>query len=83
MKLFNFVGNQISTLFGTVPQLKGAQGTAIDTVKQGLTNISMTLVEGKVSPEYGEFAIQKLYEAQLAVNTAITHGWNNGRGSEY
>lgn len=81
--LFTPVGNAPSKLFTDVPKLSGAAGTALIAVGTNFAAIEGIMIEGKVSPAHLEFASQKLYEAQLAVQNAITKGWNNGQGGSY
>lgn len=77
--LFSLAGGQINKTFtSNVPALSGAPVTALNGIGENFRAIGTAMVEGNISPEYGEFAVQKLYEAQLAVTAAIQHGWNGG-----
>lgn len=82
-KLFNLSGSQIKSTFGTGPKLEGPQAKAVTNVGDHFTGIGTILSEGNVLPEHGEFAMQKVYEAKLAVDTAIAHGWNGGKINQY
>lgn len=82
--LFTPVGNQPNKLFTDVSnKLPGAQGTALVSIASNFAAIDGIMVEGKVSPAHIEFATQKLYDAYLAVEKAITLGWHNGQGGQY
>lgn len=81
--LFALNPQTIKSTFGTVPPIKGSQGDAVTSVSALFSDIGNVLTTGKVSASYGEFAMQKLYEAQQAVNAAIQHGWDNGKGAQY
>lgn len=76
-KLFGV--DQIRNTFGLVPSLKGTQQTAVKSASDLFVGISTIMAEGKVLPAHLEYANQKLWEAQIAVNSAITHGFNNGQ----
>lgn len=81
MNFFNSTG--VRKIFGYVPTLKGSQSTALSNVTNHFTGISTIMAEGKVLPDYIEFANQKIYEAKLAVDAAIAYGWNNGTPTDY
>lgn len=80
--LFTMSGNAIRKLFGSTPNFSGSAGTAVGKVSDNFTSVGNILIEGGVSEEYGQIALQKLHEAQLAVNFAIEHGWADGKGAK-
>lgn len=82
-KFYTLVGGAFVKLFTLPTLLKGSQATAVTAIGDQFVGIGKILAEGNVSPEYGELAIAKMHEAQIAVNTAVQYGWNNGKGAEY
>jgi hypothetical protein len=83
-KLFGLVPNAIKSLF-TPPTVTvtSAQTTAISDIGGHFAAIATIMEGGRVSPEYADFALGQLYAAQLVINGAVTHGWNNASPSKY
>lgn len=82
--LFTFGSNQIKKFLGGVPtSVSGSPKQALTTISGNFTSMDTVLSEGRIAPEYGEIAAQKLVEAKIAVEQAVLHGWNNGQGMTY
>jgi hypothetical protein len=80
--IFNPTVGQIRSTFGLTPEVKPSttQNAAIATASQHFIAIGTVLAEGKVSPEYAEAVLEKLYETKLLLNQAVLMGWDNGFG---
>lgn len=74
--IFN-LGNANKT-FATPLPFNTEQLKAVGAVSTNLLSITTILGEGKVLPEYMELAQEKLFEAKLIVDMAISRGWNGG-----
>lgn len=81
--LFGLTIASIKKVFGFYPPLKGTSGSAVTAISGHFTGIGTIMLEGGVTPELGAVAIEKLFEAQQAVNAAVAYGWNGGNTSQY
>lgn len=77
-QVFNTEVTTMKKYFAPVSGLTGNQAKATTAVSETFIGIGKILNEGNVADEYAAIALTKLHEAKLAVDYAISQGWNGG-----
>lgn len=78
--MFKFIGNPklITQFFGPMTLPGGANKALVSnnkSISEGFTGLVNTVQEANIPSEAKEYAIGKLYEAKLAVEGTVQHGW--------